>query len=171
VQVRDESGAVLPDDTEGEIWLRSQFNMLGYWDDPAATTATFDADRWMRTGDIGCLRGGLLYLTARRSDLILRGGENVYPLEVEQCLDRHPAVAESGVVGIDHADLGQEVCAIVVTAPGATVTADELREYTATRLAYYKVPTRWHTTIEPLRRNATGKIVRTDLATPFGAQL
>lgn len=167
VQVRDESGAVLPDGAEGEVWLRSQFNMLGYWDDPAATTATFDQDRWMRTGDIGCLRGGLLYLTTRRSDLILRGGENVYPLEVEQCLERHPAVAESGVVGIDHADLGQQVCAIVVTTPGETVTADELREYTAARLAYFKVPERWHVTIEPLRRNATGKIVRTDLATPF----
>lgn len=170
VQVRDEAGTVLPDGAEGEIWLRSQFNMLGYWNNPGATAATFDQERWMRTGDIGCLRHGLLYLTTRRSDLILRGGENVYPLEIEQCLDGHPAVAESAVIGIDHSDLGQKVCAIVVTAPGKTVTADELRAHTAARLAYFKVPERWHITTEPLRRNATGKIVRTDLATPFSTR-
>ena len=104
VQIRSASGAVLDDGAEGEIWLRSPYNMLGYWDDPEATAAIFDSERWMRTGDIGCLRAGLLYLTTRRSDLILRGGENVYPVEIEQVLDEHPAVEESAVIGIDHLD-------------------------------------------------------------------
>ncbi|WP_106180038.1 class I adenylate-forming enzyme family protein [Prauserella shujinwangii] len=163
VQVRDESGAVVPDGVTGEIWLRSQFNMLGYWADPAATAEVFDADRWLRTGDLGCLREGRLYLTTRRSDLILRGGENVYPVEVERCLAEHPAVAEAAVFGVEHPDLGQEVCAIVVTG-GQVVDEADLRAHTAERLAYYKVPSRWHLTTEPLPRNATGKVVRTALA-------
>ncbi|QFU91207.1 class I adenylate-forming enzyme family protein [Amycolatopsis sp. YIM 10] len=165
VQVRDDAGAVVPDGVEGEIWLRSQYNMVGYWGDKAATEAVFDADRWMRTGDIGCLREGLLYLTTRRSDLILRGGENVYPLEVERCLDDHEAVVESAVVGLTHADLGQEVGAIVVaTSP---ISPDALRTYAAERLAYYKVPSRWHVMSTPLPRNATGKVSRAALAAYF----
>ncbi|GAB2739833.1 class I adenylate-forming enzyme family protein [Amycolatopsis magusensis] len=167
IQVRDDSGAVVPDGVPGEIWLRSQYNMTGYWNDEAATAAVFDADRWMRTGDIGCLRDGLLYLTTRRSDLILRGGENVYPIEIEHCLDEHPAVAESAVIGLDHADLGQEVCAIVVLESEADESA--LREYAAERLAYYKVPSRWHLTTATLPRNATGKVKRTGLRGYFGS--
>ncbi|MBN6038953.1 class I adenylate-forming enzyme family protein [Amycolatopsis sp. 195334CR] len=165
VQVRDDAGAVVEDGVEGEIWLRSQFNMIGYWDDPAATAAVFDADRWMRTGDIGCLREGLLYLTTRRSDLILRGGENVYPVEVERCLDDHPSVIESAVVGLEHGDLGQEVGAIVVLASPVSVAA--LRAFAGESLAYYKVPSRWHTMTTPLPRNATGKVSRAALAAYF----
>jgi acyl-CoA synthetase (AMP-forming)/AMP-acid ligase II len=163
VQIRSASGAVLPDGDEGEIWLRSPYNMLGYWNDPEATAAMFDADRWMRTGDIGCVRAGLLYLTTRRSDLILRGGENVYPIEVEQVLDEHPAVDECAVIGAEHPDLGQEVCALVVLAPGASVTQAELAAFAAERLAYYKVPTRWRISTDALPRNATGKVVRAGL--------
>ncbi|AXB43357.1 class I adenylate-forming enzyme family protein [Amycolatopsis albispora] len=161
VQVRDEAGAVVPDGVEGEIWLRSQFTMLGYWNDDAATAAVFDEDRWMRTGDIGCLREGLLYLTTRRSDLILRGGENVYPIEVEHCLDDHPAVAESAVVGLEHPDLGQEVGAVVVLS--SPVAVEALQAHAADRLAYYKVPSRWQLTDTPLPRNATGKVNRANL--------
>jgi acyl-CoA synthetase (AMP-forming)/AMP-acid ligase II len=166
VQIRSAAGAVLGDasnSSEGEIWLRSPYNMLGYWGDPAATSAIFDEDRWMRTGDIGAMRNGLLYLTTRRSDLILRGGENVYPVEIEQVLDEHPAVEESAVIGVDHSDLGQEVAAIVVLAPGGSATSDELAAFAAERLAYYKVPTYWRISSDPLPRNATGKVVRSAL--------
>ncbi len=82
----------------------------------------------------------MVRLTGRRSDLILRGGENVYPVEIEQCLDEHPDVAECAVIGVDHPDLGQEVAAVVVLRPGATVTEDELRSFAAERLSYFKVP-------------------------------
>lgn len=162
VQIRDEAGQPLPDGAEGEVWLRSPFNMLGYWRDPDASAKAITPDRWLRTGDIGTLTEGRLRLTARRSDLILRGGENVYPAEVEAVLAEHPAVKECAVIGVEHRDLGQEVAAIVVvrdTAPSET----ELREFLAAKLAYYKVPTRWRLTTEPLPRNATGKVRRAEL--------
>jgi acyl-CoA synthetase (AMP-forming)/AMP-acid ligase II len=158
VAIRDADGEAVADGTEGEIWVRSQFAMSGYWDDPAATAAVLHHG-WLRTGDLGCLRDGRLFMASRRSDLILRGGENVYPAEVEAVLDEHPAVVEAAVFGIEHPDLGQEVAAVVV----GDIEADELRAFVAERLAYYKVPTRWRVTTEPLPRTATGKIVRTGL--------
>ena len=163
VQIRSASGSVLGEGAEGEIWLRSPYNMLGYWDDPQATATIFDADRWMRTGDLGCLRAGLLYMASRRTDLIIRGGENVYPVEIEQVLDEHPAVEECAVIGVDHPELGQQVCAIVTLAPDAEVSESELAAFVGDRLAYYKVPSLWRIGHEPLPRNATGKVVRSAL--------
>lgn len=162
VQIRDEAGQPLPDGAEGEVWLRSPFNMLGYWRDPDASAKAITPDRWLRTGDIGTLTEGRLRLTARRSDLILRGGENVYPAEVEAVLAEHPAVKECAVIGVEHRDLGQEVAAIVVVRDTAS-SETELREFLAAKLAYYKVPTRWRLTTEPLPRNATGKVRRAEL--------
>ncbi|MGW1737896.1 class I adenylate-forming enzyme family protein [Nocardia sp. NPDC001965] len=163
VEIRDPFGERVPDGTEGEVCVRSPFVMLGYWADEAATAAAITADRWLRTGDFGILADGRLRLTGRRSDLILRGGENVYPTEIEQCLDEHADVTECAVVGVAHQDLGQEVAAIVVTRPGAVVEEEQLREFAAARLSYFKVPTRWRITTEPLPRNATGKVVRRGL--------
>jgi acyl-CoA synthetase (AMP-forming)/AMP-acid ligase II len=162
VQIRDEAGQPLPDGAEGEVWLRSPYNMLGYWRDPDASAKAITPDRWLRTGDIGILTEGRLRLTARRSDLILRGGENVYPAEVEAVLAEHPAVKECAVIGVEHPDLGQEVAAIVVVRDTSPSDA-ELREFLAAELAYYKVPTRWRLTTEPLPRNATGKVRRAEL--------
>src|SRR5690606_2366831 len=129
VEIRDAAGNALPDGTEGEVCTRSPFVMLGYWNDPAATAAAITPDRWLRTGDFGIVEDGRVYLTGRRSDLILRGGENVYPTEIEQVLDEHPAVQECAVVGVRHPDLGQEVAAVVVVTPATAVTDEELREY------------------------------------------
>jgi acyl-CoA synthetase (AMP-forming)/AMP-acid ligase II len=162
LQIRDADGRVLPDGVEGEICIRSAYAMTGYWRDEAATAAMFTGDGWMRTGDIGSLRDGYLFMSTRRTDLILRGGENVYPAEIEAVLDEHPAVVESAVFGVDHPDLGQEVAVVVVTSGG--VTEDELRAYAAEHLAYYKVPSQWRLQSESLPRTATGKIVRTNLA-------
>jgi acyl-CoA synthetase (AMP-forming)/AMP-acid ligase II len=161
VSIRSASGGLLPDGDEGEIWLRSQFTMLGYWDDPEATAASLTSDAWLRTGDVGSMRDGRLYMTTRRSDLILRGGENVYPAEIEAVLEEHPAVAECAVFGVDDADLGQAVAAIVVC---TGVTEGELRAFAAERLAYYKVPAHWRLTDTPLARTATGKVMRRQLA-------
>ncbi|RMI34905.1 class I adenylate-forming enzyme family protein [Nocardia stercoris] len=162
VEIRDPFGAALPDGEEGEICIRSPYVMLGYWNDDAATAATIDAERWLRTGDFGTIVDGRLRISGRRTDLILRGGENVYPTEVEYALEEHPAVHESVVLGVEHPDLGQEVAAVIVADPG-TVTADELRAFAAERLAYFKVPARWRITAEPLPRNASGKVVRRDV--------
>ena len=161
VEVRDPFGEAVPEGTEGEICVRSPYVMLGYWENDAATSDAIRAGRWLHTGDFGVLENGMVRLTGRRSDLILRGGENVYPVEIEQCLDEHPAVAECAVIGVDHPDLGQEVAAVVVPRAGHSVTEEELREFAAERLAYFKVPTRWRISGEPLPRNATGKTMRT----------
>lgn len=163
MEIRAPDGKVLPDGAEGEVCTRSSFVMLEYWNDPDATGAAITADRWLRTGDYGVIEDGRLRLTGRRSDMILRGGENVYPVEIEQTLDEHPAVQECAVVGTPHPDLGQEVAALIVVAPGVSITEDELRAYAAERLSYFKVPTMWRITHDPLPRNATGKMIRKDI--------
>lgn len=144
----------------GEICIRGPMVMLGYWRDEAATAAVLDADRWLHTGDLGELRDGLLYLTTRRTDLILRGGENVYPQEVENCLEEHPGVAEAAVVGIPDDEMGARVAAVVVRLPGAAVDGDALAAHVATRLARFKVPQVWVLRDDPLPRNAAGKVLR-----------
>ncbi|PXX69122.1 acyl-CoA synthetase (AMP-forming)/AMP-acid ligase II [Nocardia tenerifensis] len=163
VQVRDGDGNPVPDGTEGEICVRSSYVMLGYWNDPAATSAAITEDRWLRTGDIGVMTEGRLRLSGRRSDLILRGGENVYPTEIEQCLEEHPGVRECAVIGVPDADLGQQVAALVVVENDSATTEAELRAFAAERIAYYKVPARWRLTTAALPRNATGKVVRAGL--------
>lgn len=160
VEVRDEHGAAVPDGVEGEICTRSAFVMLGYWDDSEATARAIHADRWLHTGDIGVLENGRIRLTSRRSDLILRGGENVYPAEVEQVLAEHADVSECVVLGVAHDDLGQEVAAVVVARDGRPVTGEQLADFARARLARFKVPTRWRITRDSLPRNATGKVVR-----------
>lgn len=163
LEVRDEDGKPVAEGEEGEVCVRSQFVMLGYWEDPPATAAAIRDDRWLHTGDIGVLEQGRLRLSSRRSDLIIRGGENVYPVEVEAVLAEHPAVRESAVLGVDHSDLGQEVAAVVVLEAGASASEEDLRSYVSDRLAYYKVPSRWRLTTAPLPINATGKVIRREV--------
>jgi len=164
VEIHDAAGDPVPDGTEGEIWLRGAQLMLGYWNDPAATAASSAPHGWFRTGDLGTIRDGRLRVSARRSDLILRGGENIYPAEVEFALATHPAVLECAVFGVPHADLGQEAAAIVVLREGEQVTERELADHARERLARYKVPARWLLTTDPLPRNATGKVIRPQAA-------
>jgi acyl-CoA synthetase (AMP-forming)/AMP-acid ligase II len=150
-------------DEGGEIWIRGPLNMLGYWRNDEATRAVLDDDRWLHTGDLGELRDGMLFLTTRRTDLILRGGENVYPVEIENCLEAHPGVAESAVVGIADEELGQRVCAVVVPLGDAELDEAELTAHVKERLAYFKVPSEWVVRTGPLPRNASGKVVRADV--------
>ncbi len=168
LEIRDPAGNALPEGEEGEICARSPFNMLGYWNDPQASARAIRADRWLHTGDFGIVENGRLRVTTRRTDLILRGGENVYPAEVEHVLCEHPGVAECAVVGVPHPDLGQEVAAVVVTRAGHPLTEDDLRSYAQAELAYFKVPSRWRVTPEALPRNATGKVIRHDITLSFG---
>jgi acyl-CoA synthetase (AMP-forming)/AMP-acid ligase II len=165
VEVRGSDGQPLPPGCEGEVHLRGPLVMLGYWDDPEATAAAMGPDGWFGTGDLGTLReDGHLSISSRRSDLILRGGENVYPAEVEDQLVTHQAVAECIVMGIPDADYGEAVAAVVVLHDDAIATEADLVEYLRTRLARYKLPTHWVLTATPLPRNATGKVKRREVA-------
>ncbi|WP_262402012.1 class I adenylate-forming enzyme family protein [Actinomadura sp. CNU-125] len=162
MEIRDPDGNALPEGVEGEVCVRSAYNMLGYWNDRDATDRAIRADRWLHTGDIGMLENGRVRLTTRRSDLILRGGENVYPAEIENVLAEFPGVRECVVMGVPHADLGQEVMAVVVFADPVPAE-EEIAAFARERLSYFKVPSRWRLTTEPLPRNATGKVVRREI--------
>jgi long-chain acyl-CoA synthetase len=166
LEVRDEAGRTLPEGSEGEIHVRGPMVMKEYFRKPEATAEVLLAGRWLRTGDIGRLEGGRLYLVSRKRDLILRGGENVYPVEIEQRLEQHPEVVEAAVFGVDHDELGQEVKAVVVAVSNARPSPGELTRWVAEALAYYKVPAHWEVRREPLPRNATGKVLKHELVEP-----
>jgi long-chain acyl-CoA synthetase len=153
---------------EGEVQVRGPMVMLGYWRNDDATRAVIDEDGWLHTGDLGEIRDGLLYLTTRRTDLILRGAENVYPTEIENCLEAHPDVVEVAVVGLADDELGQQVAAVVVPAADVQPDEAELAAYVKERLAYFKVPARWFFRTEPLPRTATGKVVRAHVLRELG---
>jgi acyl-CoA synthetase (AMP-forming)/AMP-acid ligase II len=164
LEVRGPDGVALPPGQEGEVHLRGALVMLGYWDDPDATAAAMGPDGWLSTGDLGTLLDdGHLHISSRRSDLILRGGENVYPAEVENQLVTHQAVAECIVLGIPDPDLGEAVAAVVVLHDGADASEADLVEHLRPRLARYKLPTHWVLTATPLPRNATGKVNRREV--------
>jgi len=164
VEIRDPEGRVLPEGREGEIHVRSPYTMLGYWGNDDATRQAIRPGRWLATGDVGRFEDGYLYINSRARDMILRGAENVYPVEIEHRLEAHPEVAEAAVIGVDHPELGQEVKAIVVPKRGAQVDPRELARFVAEKLAPYKVPARWELRSEPLPRNAAGKVLKNVLS-------
>ncbi len=160
LEIHDDDDNPLPDGEIGNVMLRGPMVTPGYWDNPEATADTIRPGGWLRTGDFGRIENGLLFLASRRTDLIIRGGENIYPVEIENRLDEHPAVREIVVLGVDHRELGQEVKAYVVPFDNAIVTTDELAAFVGETLAPHKVPTHWEIRTEPLPRNATGKILK-----------
>jgi len=159
VRILDEHGAPAGFDEVGEIHLRGDGMMRGYWDDPAGT-ATALHDGWLNTKDLGCLgHDGYLWLVDRRIDLILRGGQNVYPAEIEHVLRKCPQVADVAVVPVPSHAWGQTPVAFVQPEPGATVTEDALLELCITQLASYKRPSRF-VVIDQIPRNPAGKVLR-----------
>jgi acyl-CoA synthetase (AMP-forming)/AMP-acid ligase II len=162
VQIRDEHGAVLREDEVGEIHLRTPSVFLGYWNDDPATAAVLGEGRWYRTGDFGRISDGLLYLASRRRDMILRGGENIYPIEIENRLVEHPEIDDAAVIGVDHLELGQEVKAFVVREEGSLLTAGDVRDWCAAALAAFKVPARVEFR-DSLPYTLTGKIMKHQL--------
>ncbi|MFJ6610186.1 class I adenylate-forming enzyme family protein [Streptomyces sp. NPDC091289] len=160
VRVAGPSGDELPDGEAGELWLRGQSLFRGYWRDAAATEEAFGDGGWFRTGDLAVRREGRISVVDRLKDVVIRGGENVYCVEVEGVLHDHPDVADAAVLGIPHPVLGEEVAAVVRLRPGAAVTAEALCEHVGGRLAAFKVPARVLFTDEPLPRNATGKLLK-----------
>jgi long-chain acyl-CoA synthetase len=152
----------------GEIQIGGHNVMKSYWNKPDATAATIDADGWLSTGDMARQdEDGYFFIVDRKKDLLIRGGYNVYPREVEEVLYEHAAVAEVAVVGIPHASLGEEIGAAVALKPGTTATPEELRDFVKTRIAAYKYP-RAVWIVDSLPKGPTGKIQRRDVVVPEG---
>jgi len=168
IEVRDpDTDEVLTPGQRGEIWFKGPHLIRGYWGDPEATAETI-VKGWLRSGDIGRVdEEGFVYVEDRAKDMVLRAGENVYCAEVEAAIYEHPGVHEAAVLGLPHERLGEEVAAVVLPRAGHTLTAAELQEHLAGRLANYKIPTRIAIVTEPLPRNPAGKFLKREMREAF----
>jgi acyl-CoA synthetase (AMP-forming)/AMP-acid ligase II len=163
IRICDDDGNELTGGETGEIWARSCANIREYWHRPDANAEEF-RDGWLKTGDIGYLdEDGFLYLADRAKDMIIRGGENIYPAEIENELLEHEAVQEVAAIGLPHERWGEEVAAVVHLHPDASADEGSLIDFARGRLAAYKVPTRVFISEQPLPRNATNKILKREL--------
>ena len=163
------TGNDVPTGEVGELWTRSHQNMAGYWDDPTGASAVVTADGWFRTGDAGyCDADGNLFLHDRVRDMIVSGGENVYPAEVENVLMMHPDVADVAVIGVPDDRWGEAVKAIVVRNEGADTSPAEIIAFARERLAGYKLPKSVDFATS-LPRNPSGKLLKRELREPYWA--
>jgi len=167
LRIVDGAGHDLPAGAVGEVWGKGPNVVRGYWQKPAETAATF-VDGWVRTGDLGRMDDeGFLYIVDRKKDMLIRGGENIYCIEVEDALCAHPAIMDAGVIGRAHRTLGEEPVAVVTVKPGHRTDEAELRRFVGGRLAAFKVPVQIVLLNETLPRNANGKIMKNELRRHF----
>jgi long-chain acyl-CoA synthetase len=160
IKIVDDQGNKLPPNRDGEVLLRGPNIMKGYYRNPEATAAALK-DGWLYTGDIGKLdEEGYLYIVGRKKEMIIRGGFNVYPREIEELLYEHPAVQECAVIGVPHPEMGEEVKAVLFLKPEKSTTPEEVRAYCRERLAAFKYPRIVEIRPEPLPKTATGKILK-----------
>ncbi|MGO9140399.1 MAG: AMP-binding protein, partial [Streptosporangiaceae bacterium] len=165
MRVVDADGADVPVGEIGEIAIRGHNIMKGYWQRPEATAEAIP-DGWFRSGDLAKVdEDGYFFIVDRKKDMIIRGGYNVYPREVEEVFYEHPAVAEAAVIGISHDELGEEIGAAVALKPGEEATTGELREFVRERVAAYKYP-RYVWLVPGLPKGPTGKILRREVQPP-----
>ena len=158
IKVIDESGRVVPIGAKGEICTRGYSVMQGYWNDPERTAETIDGGGWLHSGDLAVMDDeGYVNITGRIKDLIIRGGENVSPREIEEYLYTHPDIADVQVVGVPDERFGEEICAFVQTHAGASVDTDSVRSFCSGRIAHFKVP-RYVIAVEEFPMTVTGKI-------------
>jgi len=158
VKIIDAEGRIVPRGEKGEICTRGYSVMQGYWGDPARTAEAIDVAGWMRTGDLGVLDAqGYCTIVGRIKDLVIRGGENIYPREVEEYLYRHPAIADVQVFGVADAKFGEELCAWVRLREGESLTADAVRDFCRGQIAHYKIP-RHVRFVESFPMTVTGKM-------------
>jgi fatty-acyl-CoA synthase len=156
--IEPDSGEIVAPGVSGELCTRGYSVMHGYWDDPVRTAEAVDADGWMHTGDLATMDGqGYVNIVGRIKDMVIRGGENIYPREIEEFLYRHPGVQDVQVVGVPDRRYGEELCAWVVVRPGQTLTEDDLRAFCQGRIAHYKVP-RYIRFVAGFPMTVTGKI-------------
>jgi fatty-acyl-CoA synthase len=165
------SGVTLPRGSAGELCTRGYSVMLGYWDEPEKTAEAVDSGRWMHTGDLAVmLDDGYVQIVGRIKDMIIRGGENIYPREIEEFLYAHPKIADVQVVGVPHERYGEEVLACVIPRdPGAPLTLEELQAFCAGQLAHYKVPSRLRI-MESFPMTVSGKVRKVELREKYADQ-
>ena len=169
VRIVGADGKDVPTGEVGELWYRGPIVVRGYWNKPQATAETF-VDGWVKTGDLARVDDeGFVYIVDRAKDMLIRGGENIYCVEVENALYDHPAVMDAAVVGIPHRTLGEEPAAVVHLKPDTQATEEELRHFVAQKLAAFKVPVKILFHPETLPRNPNGKILKRDLKGLFEA--
>jgi long-chain acyl-CoA synthetase len=164
----DDDGNEVAQGEPGEIAIRGHNVMKGYWDRPDATAEAIDGDGWFKTGDVATVdEDGYFFIVDRKKDMIIRGGYNVYPREIEEVLYGHPAILEAAVVGVPHGELGEEVGAAVVLNEGAEASAEEIREHCKSEVAAYKYPRHvWF--LDELPKGPTGKILKREIEVPAG---
>jgi fatty-acyl-CoA synthase len=156
--VDPDSGAIVPRGASGELCTRGYSVMLGYWNDEAATQQAIDAARWMHTGDLATMDDeGYVNIVGRIKDMIIRGGENIYPREIEEFLYGHPGVSDVQVIGVPSERYGEEVMAWVKLRAGTSLTGDELAAYCRGQIASYKIPRHWKF-VDDYPQTVTGKI-------------
>jgi fatty-acyl-CoA synthase len=152
------SGRCVPRGEPGELCTRGYSVMLGYWEEPDRTAEAIDAADWMHTGDLATMDGdGYVQIVGRSKDMVIRGGENVYPREIEEFLYTHPDVADVQVVGVPDPHYGEEIAAFVIAREGAALDTEAVREFCAGRIAHYKVP-RYVICVDEFPMTITGKI-------------
>src|ERR1700761_4147126 len=157
VKIVDTEGRIVARGVAGELLPRGYSVMRGYWDDPAATSASIDEARFMHTGDLATIdEDGYCNIVGRVKDMLIRGGENVYPREIEEFLFRHPKVQSVQVFGVPDVKYGEEVCAWIVLKPGEACVEDEIKEFCREQIAHYKVP-RYVRFVDELPMTVTGK--------------
>jgi fatty-acyl-CoA synthase len=161
--VNPETGRTVERDQPGELCTRGYSVMLGYWDDPAATSAAIDHARWMHTGDLAVMRNdGYVNIIGRLKDMVIRGGENIYPREVEEFLYTHPAVADVQIVGVPDPKYGEELCAWIRLRDGSSVSEEEIRAYCRGQIATFKIP-RYMRFCDGFPLTVTGKVRKVEM--------
>jgi len=172
VKIVDAEGRIVPRGEKGELLTRGYSVMQGYWGDPEKTAEAIDTARWMHTGDLAVIdANGFCSIVGRSKDMVIRGGENIYPREVEEFLYRHPSVLDVQCVGVPDAKYGEELCACIILRPGTQATSDDIRAFCDGQIAYYKIP-RYVRFVEEFPMTVTGKIqkylLRQQVATDLG---
>ena len=162
--VDPETGLTVPRGVPGELCTRGYSVMLGYWNEPEKTAESIDRARWMHTGDLAVMDSdGYVNITGRIKDMVIRGGENVYPREIEEFLYTHPDILDAQVIGVPDARYGEELCAWVKVREGAEeLTAEKVREFATGKLAHYKIP-RYVLVVDEFPMTVTGKVRKVEM--------
>jgi fatty-acyl-CoA synthase len=171
VKIVDEQGATVPRSQPGELCTRGYSVMIGYWDDPEKTAEAIDAEGWMHTGDLATIDDeGYCNIVGRIKDMVIRGGENVFPREIEEYLFRHPKIEDVQVIGVPDPRYGEEICAWIKLRAGETSSREEITAFCKGQIAHYKIP-RYVKFVDAFPMTVTGKIQKFEMRKAMIAEL